>query len=162
MQARDIMNRDVESVAPDDEISEVLQRLASVDYSGFPVVDDDGIVVGVVTEHDLVGLFEPHDRTLWIPIGFPPFLETVTYGIDISWDELDIGVDLMRRASKPIESVMSSPAVTVTPDTEFDEILDLLADDQRDINRLPVVEDDVLLGIIARQDIIRALIENRE
>ncbi|MDY6818896.1 MAG: CBS domain-containing protein [Halobacteriales archaeon] len=72
MQARDIMNRDVESVAPDDEVSAVLRKLAGVDYSGFPVVDDDGIVVGIITEHDLVGLFEPQDRTLWIPIGFPP------------------------------------------------------------------------------------------
>ncbi|MFB6210803.1 MAG: CBS domain-containing protein [Halobacteriales archaeon] len=157
MQARDIMNRDVESVAPDDEVSAVLRKLAGVDYSGFPVVDDDGIVVGIITEHDLVGLFEPQDRTLWIPIGFPPFLESMTYGIDISWDELDIGVDLLRTASKPIESVMSSPAVTVSPETEFDEILELLADEDRDINRLPVVEDDVLLGIIARQDVLRAL-----
>jgi len=157
MRARDIMTTDVETVAPDDDVADVLTRLARADFNGFPVVDGDGTVMGVVTQGDLVNLFQPSDRTLWIPVGFPPFLETLTYAVDLSWDELDVGIDLVRAAGKSIREVMTDDVVTVSPDATLAEVVDLLADEDRDINRLPVVEDGVLVGIVARQDVLRAL-----
>ena len=157
MNARDIMTRDVETVSPDDDVGEVLGRLARADFNGFPVTED-GIVVGIVTQGDLVDLFQTSDRTLWIPIGFPPFLESLTYAVDISWDELDLGIDLARNAGRPIRKVMTEDVVTVGPTADIDEILGLLASEDRDINRLPVVDEaGALLGIIARQDLLRAL-----
>ena len=158
--ARDLMTTEVETVSPDDEIGEVLTRLARVQFNGFPVTDD-GEVVGIVTQHDLVHMFQPSDRTLWIPIGFPPFLESLEYGFDLSWDELDAGIDLVRNAGKPIRTVMSENVVTVTPDDDIDRILDLLSGAKSDINRLPVVEDGKLVGIIARQDVLRMLRDER-
>ncbi|WP_435175730.1 CBS domain-containing protein [Halorussus sp. AFM4] len=162
MQARDLMTTDVETVRPDDEISEVLTRLARADFNGFPVVDDDERVVGIVTQHDLVHIFQPSDRTLWIPVGFPPFLETLEYAIDLSWDDLDTELDMLKHAGKPVSTVMTDDVVTVEPDTDFETILDLLADDERDINRLPVVDGDGrLVGIVARQDVLRAIRDER-
>ena len=154
--ARDLMETDVETVSPDDEVSEVLGRLAEADFNGFPVVDG-GEVVGIVTQHDLVRLFETEERTLWIPIGLPPFTQTLTYAIDVSWDDLDLGVDLAKNANKPVSSVMTTDVVTVSPEDDIDRVLDLLADDARDINRLPVVENGTLVGIVARQDVRRAV-----
>ncbi|WP_135824174.1 CBS domain-containing protein [Halorussus ruber] len=162
MNARDLMTTDVETVHRDDEISEVLTRLGSADFNGFPVVDDDDRVVGIVTQHDLVHIFQPSDRTLWIPVGLPPFLETLEYAIDLSWDDLDRELDLLKHAGKPVSTVMTDDVVTVRPDDDFDRLLDLLADDERDINRLPVVDDDgKLLGIVARQDVLRAVRDER-
>jgi CBS domain-containing protein len=158
--ARSLMQTDVATVAPDDEVSEVLGRLARAEFNGFPVVED-GRVVGIVTQHDLVHLFQTEDRTLWLPIGLPPFTETLTYAIDVSWDDLDLGIDLAKHAGKPIREVMTADVVTVTPDADLDAILDLLADDERDINRLPVVEDGHLVGIVARQDVLRAIRDER-
>ncbi|MGM0590208.1 MAG: CBS domain-containing protein [Halobacteriota archaeon] len=157
MNARAIMETDVETVAVDDDVSDVLSRLASVDYNGFPVVDDDDHLVGIVTQHDLVHLFQTEDRVLWIPIGLPPFTETLTYAVDVSWDELDLGIDLVRNANRPIREVMTTDVVTVSPEDDLDTIVDLLVDDERDINRLPVVEDGRVVGIIARQDVLRAI-----
>ena len=156
MRARDIMTSEVETVAPDDDVSEVLTRLAEADFSGFPVVDD-GEVVGVVTEEDLVDLFQPSDRILWIPVGFPPFLETLNYGIDLSWDRLDVGIDLAKNAGKPVSSAMTEDVVTVDVDTDVDEVIALLGDADRDINRLPVLEAGTLVGIITRQDVLESL-----
>jgi CBS domain-containing protein len=160
MKARDIMTTDVEVVAPDAEVSDVLTRLARAEFNGYPVVED-GRLVGIVTQTDLVHIFQPSDRTLWIPVGFPPFLESLEYAIDLSWSELDTGIDLVKNAGKPIRKVMTADVVTVEPDTDLDAILDILADDERDINRLPVVEGDELVGIIARQDVIRAFRDER-
>lgn len=156
MQASDIMTTDVETVGPDDEVSEVLGRLARVHFNGFPVVDE-GRVVGIVTEGDLVRLFETDDRTLWIPVGFPPFLDTVTYGVDVSWTDLDLGVDLARNTRRPIREVMTEDVVTVGPETEFDELIAILGDADRNINRLPVVDDGRLVGILTRQDVLAAM-----
>jgi len=157
MNAREIMTRDVETVSPDDDVAEVLGRLARADFNGFPVTED-GIVVGIVTQGDLVDLFQPADRTLWIPVGFPPFLESLTYAVDLSWDELDLGIDMARHADRPVRDVMTAEVVTVGPTADLDELLELLADPERDINRLPVVEEaGALLGIVARQDLLRAL-----
>jgi CBS domain-containing protein len=158
--ASDLMTTDVETVAADDDIGAVLGRLARVDFNGFPVVED-GRLVGIVTQRDLVGLFQTEDRTLWIPVGFPPFLETLTYAVDVSWDDLDLGIDLLRNTNKPIRSVMTTDLVTVDRDATLDDLLDLLADEERDINRLPVVDGDELVGIVARQDVLRALRDER-
>lgn len=157
MNAYDIMTRDVETASPDDDVGEVLGRLARADFNGFPVTED-GLVVGIVTQGDLVDLFQPSDRTLWIPVGFPPFLESLTYAVDLSWDELDFGIDLARNVGRPVGDVMTEAVVTVGPKADVDELLELLADDELDINRLPVVDEaGALLGIVAREDLLRAI-----
>ena len=152
MDAADVMTTDVETVAPDDEVGEVLARLADVNFSGFPVVED-GRLVGVVTEGDLVDLFEVNDRVLWIPIGIPPIVDTLTYAIDLPGDDVDIAA----HADDPISSVMTDEPVSVQVDASLDELLDLLADPDRDINRLPVLDGDELVGIVTRQDLLRGL-----
>lgn len=162
MQARDLMEPDVKTVAPDDDVADVFKRFARYPFSGFPVVDDDDHVVGVITESDLVDLFEPEDETLWIPIGLPPFVDTLTYQVKRPWADLDLGVDMIRNADRPVSEVMSTDVDTVTPETDIDEVLDLLAGDDPDINRVPVVDDDGrIVGIIARQDVIRAFRDRR-
>lgn len=162
MNARDLMIEDVKTVSAADDVSDVLHTFARSDFSGFPVVDDAGTVVGVVTESDLVDLFEPDEETLWIPVGLPPFVDTLTYQVKAPWADLDLGLDLARNADRPITEVMTADAATVAPDAGVDEILELLSGDDPDINRLPVVDDDgTLVGLIARQDVIRAFRDER-
>ena len=157
MQARDLMETDVKTVDDDDDVADVFRKFARYDFSGFPVVDGDDRVVGVVTESDLVDLFEPDDETLWIPIGLPPFVDTLTYQVKPPWADLDLGVDMVKNADRPVSDVMSTDVATVTPDAPVDEVLDLLVGDDPDINRVPVVDGDGrIVGIIARQDVIRA------
>lgn len=158
--ARDLMTTDVETVAPDDEISEVLTKLSRRDFTGFPVVED-GDLVGVVTEHDLVDIFQPSDRTLYVPFGLPPFLESLTYALDLSWDELDVELDLAKNAGRPVSDVMSSDVRTVGPDASLDDVLAVLVDEDEDVNRIPVVENGALVGIVARQDVLGAIYRER-
>ncbi|WP_238479691.1 CBS domain-containing protein [Natranaeroarchaeum sulfidigenes] len=154
------MTEPVETVHRDSRVDDVLERLAQADFEGFPVVDDDERVVGIVTQTDLVRLFRKKDRIVWIPIGVPPFSETLTYGFDLSLDELDIGIDAAKAARKPIHEIMTTDVVTVTPDTALEEVIVLLTDEERDINRLPVVEDHRIVGIVTREDALRAVRDN--
>lgn len=163
MQARDLMTTDVQTVAPDDDVADVLKRFARVEFSGFPVVDEERYVLGVVTESDLVDLFEPEDKTLWIPVGLPPFVDTLTYQVEPPWEDLDIGLDFVRNTGREISEVMTTEVITVDPDAGIDEVLDLLSGDDPNINRLPVVDEEGrIVGIIARQDVIRALRDERQ
>ena len=159
MDARDVMTVDVETVQSDEEVSDVLTKLSRRTFTGFPVVDDEGKLVGVVTQRDLVDIFQPSERTLWIPVGFPPFLEPVEYAVDISWNDLDVNLDLLRNASKPIRDVMTEDVVTVAPEDSHDTVLELLGDPDLDINRVPVVANGYVEGIISRQDVLRTLSE---
>jgi CBS domain-containing protein len=151
------MTSDVETVHEDDAVSEVLRKLSRREFTGFPVVDDHDHVVGVVTQRDFVELFQPKDRTIWIPIGLPPFLESLEYGIDLSWDELETELDLLQNAGRPVKEVMTGGVLTAGPDADVDEILAILANDDRDVNRVPIVEDGELVGIVTREDLLRAL-----
>lgn len=156
------MTSDTETVKPDDDISSVLTRLSRRDFSGYPVVDDEYRVVGIVTMSDLVHLFQPSDRVFWIPIGLPPFTDVIDYPVDFSWDDLDVNLDLAKHANEPVSSIMTEDVVTVGPDADLDELIDLLADEDRDINRLPVVDENGRLeGIVARQDVLRAVRDER-
>jgi CBS domain-containing protein len=56
---------------------------------------------------------------------------------------------------------MTTELVTVDRDASLDDLLDLLADEERDINRVPVVDGEALVGIVARQDVLRALRDER-
>jgi CBS domain-containing protein len=162
MNARELMVDDVRTVSPDDDVSDVFRTFARHPFSGFPVVDDADRVVGVVTESDLVDLFEPEEETLWIPIGLPPFVDTLTYQVKPPWADIDLGVDLVRNAGRPVREVMTADPATVTADADVDDVLRLLSGDDPNINRLPVVDDEgVLVGIIARQDVIRAFRDRR-
>lgn len=156
LRAREIMTTDVETANPDDEVGDVLERLAKAHFNGFPIVED-GRVVGIVTQGDLVRLFRKKDRLVWIPIGVPPFSETLPYAVDFSLDELDLGIDFVKNARKDVSEVMTRDVVTVEVDAPVEEMLSILAGEERDINRVPVLEGGRLVGIITREDLLRAL-----
>ncbi|MFB6110504.1 MAG: CBS domain-containing protein [Halodesulfurarchaeum sp.] len=159
MEARELMTADVETVQHDDSLGSVLQRMSQRDFNGFPVVDDDGRLVGIVTQRDLVDIFEPSDRTLWIPVGLPPFLEPVDYAIEASFGDLDIEIDLARHAGDPVRSMMTEDVVTVEPETDVETVIEILARPEPNVNRVPVVRDGFVEGIITRQDVLTYLHE---
>lgn len=151
------MTQPVETVGPDDRIADVMDRLARANFNGFPVVDEHDRIEGIVTQGDLVRLFRVENRMVWIPIGVPPFSETLTYAIDLPFEELELGVDLVKRSRQPVRTVMTSDVKTVQRDAPFADVLAILAADEPDINRVPVMDEIELVGIITRQDVLRAV-----
>lgn len=145
----ELMESDPLTVSPSDNVRTVIERLREHELPGLPVVDGDGKVVGMVTEHDLV--LDEEQASLHLPhyldiMGGIVFLEPLK-GFE----------NKLRKAfAADVEDMMSTKLVTVKPEDPVHEAAKKIADYGHD--RLPVVDGDgKLLGIVTRLDILRAL-----
>jgi CBS domain-containing protein len=125
----DAMTADPVTVAPTVSIAETEAQLERHDFNALPVVGAKGELLGVVTKLDLLRSFRFTDDHM-----FPPYEE------------------VMRQ---PVQSVMTTDATTVTPRTPLTRVLETLVRTRS--KSLPVVEDDVVVGMIAREDVLAAL-----
>lgn len=140
LQAKDVMTSPVITVSPQTPVKEVARLLLTHHISGAPVVSD-GKLVGIVTEADL--LYKEHPEPLEGGL-----LRLLRRG------QL---AEAERKAEGLVaRDVMTSPVVTVTEDTPLREVASLMA--RRQINRVPVVRDDQVVGIVSRADVLRALV----
>lgn len=144
--ARDIMTTEVITVHPDDDVEKVARLLLEHHISGLPVVDHGGKLVGVVSEDDLV-FREKKVRTPFYVVIFdsPIYLEKPQRFIE----------DVKRTVAQKVGELMSTKLYTVGPEASVENVATIMV--ERGINRVPVVDaDNMLVGIISRQDIIRA------
>lgn len=146
MLAKDIMTTEVVKVHPGDTVDEIIKLLVDHRISGIPVVDDDDVVIGVVTEADLLV------RTQKLHV--PSYIQ-ILGGIIYLDDPGDLKDELRKLAAVKVEDMMTANPVTVEEDTLVDEIASIMADEG--INRVPVVRAGRIVGIVSRADIIRSL-----
>jgi CBS domain-containing protein len=118
---KDLMTSDPTTVDPETPVSEAAMRMARDGVGPLPVVED-GRLVGIVTDRDLV-------------------VRIVAEGRD--------------PRVTPVREAASEHLVTVSADDDLVETLELLAKHQ--VRRLPVVEGDRLVGIVAQADVARAV-----
>jgi CBS-domain-containing membrane protein len=134
---RDIMTTDVVAVRTGTPYREMAAMFRKHRVSGFPVVGDDGKVIGVVSETDLLALeaTAPEPSTYPAPRGWHP------HRTQLSTDEATAG------------ALMTHPAVTVGPDEPVRGAARLMH--SLKLQRLPVVDrDGRLAGIVSRSDVL--------
>ncbi|MFN8625009.1 MAG: CBS domain-containing protein [Candidatus Binatia bacterium] len=124
----DYMTRAVMTVSPDMAVRELEQLFTQHDFNGFPVVAD-GALIGLVTKFDVLKVFV-----------FTPHTVVPQY------DQL---------ARRTATEVMTRDVITFAPETPLTRVLQTLIDAR--VKSFPVVEHGRLIGIIAREDIVRAL-----
>ncbi len=146
MTAKDIMTRDVITVKPGTSIEELSNSLADNRISGTPVVSDDGLLVGIVTEKDLIR----QNSRLHIPTFFRIFDAVITF--DRPGEMLD---EMKRMAATTVDEICTKDVVTIEPDTTVSEIATIMTD--KNVHLLPVVEAGEIVGIIGKADMVRAL-----
>jgi CBS domain-containing protein len=133
------MTRAVVTVRPDTPLKDVAAILVRNRISGMPVCAEDGSVVGVVSEADILRKEQ----------GLAPEL-----GRRLAWILRSIDGELDKVTATTAGEAMTAPAVTVEPKQSVAESARLMLD--RQINRLPVVADGALVGIVTRADLVRA------
>jgi CBS domain-containing membrane protein len=139
--AREIMTREVVAVRPDTLLAEVAEAMGNRGISGVPVVDAAGQVLGVISEKDFLthmGVAEPKN-----------FLVLVASCLQ---SQGCVALPVKQRLAADL---MSSPAVTVGPETSVKEIAALFT--AKGINRVPVTDPaGRLLGLVSRGNIVKA------
>jgi CBS domain-containing protein len=146
MNARDVMTKPVVSVRPDMSTREIARLLLDKGISAVPVVDNNGAPIGMVTEGDLIRRDEAREaRREW-------WLQALAEGERIA-PELLAWLDTQNRTAR---AFMSTPVITVSEETQLRDIARLLVAHR--IKRVPVVRDNRVVGIVAREDLLRALL----
>lgn len=141
MKVREVMTTDVVTARADTPFAELVDRLLTAGVSGLPVVDEDGHVIGIVTEADLVSK-EAYGfgrrRSLALVAG-------VLRGHDPKW----IG----KAAGRTAAELMTQPVAVAVP---YEDVMSAARRMlQSGHKRLPVVDYGRLVGIISRQDVLR-------
>jgi len=135
----DVMTRDVISVTPDVPIKDVAALLVQRGISGLPVCDPDGAVLGILSEADLL-----------VKQGGTPERS----GGLFAWLVDTAGSpDLAKLQAHTAGEAMTAPAITIVAESPVAEAARTMVD--RGINRLPVVDDGALVGIVTRADLVR-------
>ena len=142
----DVMTRDVITVTPKTTLRELAKILLERNINGVPVVNEDGEVLGVVCESDLIR----RDKPLHIPTVFV-ILDSVI-PLENPWRLED---EFKRITATTVEEIYSKPAKTIDPNADISEAALLMSD--KKYYTLPVVEDGRLVGILGKGDLLRAM-----
>ena len=148
MQVQDIMTKKVLTVRPETSVREVAEILVSHKISGVPVVEEDGSLVGIVSEGDLMSK----------EILPEPPAEFCILGAVIYYNNLREFKDAFSRmAANTAEALMTKKVVTVKAEDDVSDVARIMRD--KHIKRVPVLDDEGhLIGIVSRQDIVKMLL----
>ncbi len=147
MNVREVMTTAVVTVVPEATVKEAAALLAENGISGLPVVDGDGVVVGIFSEADVLAKEtaaegERHGVAHWLLDPHDPWLES-------------------RFAARTVAEAMSSPALTIGAGGSVVDAATTMLDEE--VNRLPVVDEHgKLVGLVSRGDLVRAFVRSDE
>jgi CBS domain-containing protein len=145
MQIKDVMTKRVVTVGPRTPLKDVARTMVQRRVSGMPVVDDDGSVLGVVSEGDIL----VKER------GRPGNGSLLDHLLEVN------GREAAKHEARDAADAMTSPPVTIRPERPVAEAASLMLD--RGVNRLPVVDHHgKLVGIVTRADLVRAFVRDDE
>ncbi len=144
MLARDLMSTGLLTFLPDMGLEPAARAMAERGVSGAPVVREDGLLVGVITEGDLIRRLADAaaPKSGWFASLFRASEEDAAR--------------FARVRGRTVKDVMTMDVASVTEDATAEQIAHVM--ESRGIRRVPVLRDGVLVGVVSRADLLRALI----
>jgi len=149
MLAKDIMTKEVITVKQDNTIEEVIKLVLENNISGLPVVDEDNKVIGIITEGDLIY----RSKKLHIPTFF-----TLLDSYIFLENPKNLEEQLKKMTGYKVKDVMTEDVIAVDHEETIEEIATIMS--RKNINRIPVLKEGKLVGIVSRRDIIKAYARN--
>lgn len=143
MKARDVMHRQPITVTPETPVADAARLMVTHHISGLPVVDPAGVVVGILSEGDLLRRVELGTEAR-LP-GWRAWLASQSHSAR----------DYVRSHARWVGELMSAPVITVAPQADLADVVALM--ESRRIKRVPVVQEGRLVGVLTRADLMRAL-----
>ena len=143
-QVSDIMTTKVVTISADQKVDEIARVLLEKGISAVPVADENGKVLGIVSEGDLLRRHENHTErrhSSWL---------------SLFTSSEDDAREYAKTHGMTASQVMSSDIISVNEDTLVGDIAQLL--EKRRIKRVPVVRDGRLVGIVSRANLLHGLV----
>ena len=144
--AKDIMTTDLITVSPDMEIIQAARLLLENKINGVPVVDDAGKLLGILCQSDLIV------QQKKLPL---PSLFTFLDGIFPLSSMKQLEKEAKKITATTVSHAMTQNPVTIKPDTAIETIAELMTENK--FHTLPVVEADLLVGVVGKEDVLRTL-----
>lgn len=150
MIANEVMETEVVTVREDTPVKEIAKLMLAREISGLPVVDEQGKVLGVVSELDLMRKqIKPNEPSVW----------TMLWGMDPEREKKHR--DAIRKyMGKTAEEVMTSPALTVDVSDNLEKVGNLMFNKR--IKRVFVTDNGKLAGVISRSAFTKLMLEDEE
>lgn len=145
MKVREIMTKDITSISPETTAQEALDLLQKIQISGVPVIDQDGKLVGMFTEKDILHYL------------LPSYIERVGRFV---YEENPKATKkkFYELSNIKVKQLMRKDVITTSPDAALCEVARIMLTQKA--RRLPVVDQQgKVVGIVARCDILKAFIQ---
>jgi len=152
MKVKDIMTKKVITFKPDDTLHKALETFTNNRISGAPVVKD-GKLAGLITELDVIKVIDIY--TPKIHFTSMPHFFLVLAGLKSRSKTSELKKKVMAASKLKVEDFMTKEPVTLEPNADIMEAARII--DTYKVNRIPIVEDGKVKGIITRNDIIKAV-----
>jgi len=152
MKVKDIMTRDVITFQPDKTLHYALETFTKKDISGAPVVED-GKLIGLITELDIIKVLDIYMPKIHFT-SVPQFF-LVLAGLKSKRKTTELKKKIMAASKLRVDDFMTKQPVVIDKKADIMEAARLI--DTYKVNRLPVIEDEKVVGILTRNDIIRAV-----
>jgi CBS domain-containing protein len=146
----DVMNTEVVAFGPDELVQTAAERMVEREVDGGPVVDDAGKVVGMLSTTDLI----VRESRMHLPT----VISLLGATIELPSQKRKFDEDVEKALGSTVREVMSDAAQIVKPEDTVETAATLMH--EHDLSRLAVVDErGVMVGIIARGDILRAIVQ---
>ena len=146
MQIKDLMTKNVLSVKPTDTVNAVADVLSEHHFTGVPVVDDSGKLLGTISERDFIA----SDSKIYLPT----YIKLLTEFDFVKHDEKRLSPAVQNIINATAADIMNPEPVTASPDMDIETLANLFG--EKRVNPIPVVDsENKLIGIISRSDLIK-------
>ncbi|MDQ1478946.1 MAG: hypothetical protein QOE62_4175 [Actinomycetota bacterium] len=143
---RDVMTTPVVTLRPDEKVEHAADVLAEKNVGALPVVDENGRLLGILRDDDLIA---SEAR-----VHVPTFINFLGLGMAFPGEMKHLERELKKIAGATVGDVMQTDPPTVRPDDTLEDVATLMHD--RGVNSVPVVDaDNKVVGIVARADVVR-------
>jgi len=156
LHVRDIMTTQVVTLKGTDTIKHATVLFALHTISGAPVVDDDRHLIGIVSETDILELILKSQDKLSID---HPAAYMLMSPMDETGDDKDVKEAGDAISQMLVKDIMTRTVLTTTPDAMIVDVVEGMI--AKNVNRVPVVEKGILVGIISRGDIIFSIYKKK-
>jgi CBS domain-containing protein len=123
MKIREIMTVDVQVVRPDESIADVARRFAERDIHGAPVVDAEGVLLGIVTESDIIRA----TKTKYVTYNmvYPSIHQFgVEFKEGVAYSEISKAFEEIKHT--PVSQIMTKSVICASPDDRVEEVAPMM------------------------------------